>query len=85
MSVLFFFVNFSIEHQNRFDISCLVKLLFKKFFYLFAFRERGREGEREAEEQQCERDALISFLSLTCCLSHTPSWVGTGPQPRHLP
>ena len=27
--------------------------LFKKRFYLFIFRERGREGEREGEKHQC--------------------------------
>ena len=25
----------------------------KKTFYLFIFRERGREGEREGEKHQC--------------------------------
>ena len=25
----------------------------KKIFYLFIFRERGREGEREGEKHQC--------------------------------
>ena len=30
---------------------------FKKIFYLLTlFRERGREGEREGEKQQCARD-----------------------------
>ena len=27
--------------------------LFKKIFYLFIFRERRREGEREGEKHQC--------------------------------
>ena len=27
--------------------------LFKKIFYLFIFRQRGREGEREGKEHQC--------------------------------
>ena len=27
--------------------------LFLKRFYLFIFRERGREGEREGEKHQC--------------------------------
>ena len=47
-------------------------------FYLFIFRERGREGEREGEKHWCVRDTLIS------CLSHSPNW-GPGLQPRHVP
>ena len=46
--------------------------------YLFSFRERGREGEREGEKHRCVRDTWIS------CLSHNPNW-GPGPQPRHVP
>ena len=34
-------------------------------FYLFIFRERGREGEREEEKHQLERETLI------CCLLST--------------
>ena len=42
-------------------------------FYLFIFRQRGREGEREGEEHQhCG------------CLSHTPH-LGPGLQLRHVP
>ena len=41
-------------------------------FYLFTFRERGREGEGVGEEHQCVRDTLIG------CLSHVPKW-GPGP------
>ena len=44
--------------------------LIKVFIYLF--RERGREGERERETSICG------------CLSHAPYW-GTGLQPRHVP
>ena len=43
---------------------------------LVSFRERGRKGEREGEQHQC--DTLIS------CLLHIPNW-GPGPQPRHVP
>ena len=32
--------------------------------YLFIFRERGREGEREGEKHQCVRD--INWLPLRC-------------------
>ena len=35
--------------------------------YLFTFRERGREGEREGEKQQCARDTLMG------CLLHAPT------------
>ena len=34
-------------------------------FYLFTFRERGREGEREGEKHWCVSDRLISCLSKT--------------------
>ena len=34
--------------------------------YLFIFGERGREGEREGEKYQCERETL------TGCLFHAP-------------
>ena len=30
-------------------------LTFLKSFYLFIFREKGREGEREGEKHRCER------------------------------
>ena len=33
------------------------------FFFFFGDRERGKEGEREGEEHQCEREASISSLS----------------------
>ena len=45
-------------------------LLFFLRFYLFIFRERGKEGERE--------------ISMCGCLSHAPYW-GPGLQPRHVP
>ena len=38
------------------------KHIFKKRFYLFIFRERGREGEREGEKHQCV---------VVCCTSPT--------------
>ena len=30
-----------------------IKYFFKKRFYLFIFRDRGREAEREGEKHQC--------------------------------
>ena len=41
-------------------------------FYLFIFRERGKEGEKH----HCERKTLIN--------SYVPYW-GLGTQPRHVP
>ena len=46
--------------------------LFKKRFYLFISRERGRKGEREGETSMCG------------CLSCAPYW-GPTPQPSHVP
>ena len=46
--------------------------IFLKRFYLFIFRERGREEEREGENYQC------------VVASHAPYW-GPGPQPRQVP
>ena len=46
----------------------------KNFIYLLFFRERGREGEREAEKYQCVRETSIG------CLLHTPplgTWSAT--------
>ena len=51
---------------------------FVLIFYLFTFRARGREGERQGEKQQCVRATSIH------CLSHAPYW-GPGLQPRHVP
>ena len=38
-------------------------------FYLFIFRERGREGEREGEEQHC---VVASHAPPTGDLAHNP-------------
>ena len=69
--LFYFFINF---YLFSFRYNCLHFLL--DFTYLL-FRERGREGEKEGEKQQCVRDTLIS------CLSHAPKW-GPGAQPRHM-
>ena len=47
-------------------------------FYLFIFREKGTEGEREGRKHRCARETSVG------CLSHAPNW-GPGPQPRHVP
>ena len=54
----------------------LLKILFT--FYLFIYRERGREGEREREKHRCERN--IDLLPL----AHTLTG-GLNRQPRHGP
>ena len=36
--------------------------LFLKTLYLFIFREKGREGEREGQKHRCARDTMISSL-----------------------
>ena len=41
--------------------------------YLFIFRQREREGEREGEKHQC------------VVAPYTPPNWGPGPQPRHMP
>ena len=39
---------------------------FKKILFYFFFCERGREGKREGEKHQCERDILAR------CFSYAP-------------
>ena len=51
---------------------------FFKRFYLFIFKEQGREGEREGEKHRCARETLIGHLL------HAPNQ-GPGLQPRHEP
>ena len=46
---------------------------FFKRFYLFIFREKGREGEREGEKHQC------------VVASQVPPTGEPGLQPRHVP
>ena len=43
--------------------------MFFKRFYLFIFRERGREGEREGEKHQC---VVASHVAPTGNLVHNP-------------
>ena len=43
--------------------------LFFLRFYLFTFRERGREGEREGEKLQC---VVASHMAPTGALAHNP-------------
>ena len=49
--------------------------LFFKIFYLFIFRERGREGERKGEKHQC---VVVSHMpptgELACNPGMCPDW-----------
>ena len=47
----------------------MVEFNFKKIFYLFIFRVRGREGEREGEKHQC---VVASCVPPTEDLAHNP-------------
>ena len=40
---------------------------FLKRFYLFIFRERGREGEREGEKHQCVVDSHVGLTGDLSC------------------
>ena len=62
----------AVQQKSSFFLSSL------KRFYVFIFRERGREGEREGEKHQCVRETLIN------CPSHAPNWEPV-PEPRHVP
>ena len=55
-------------------------LFFPQRFYLFIFRERGREGEREGEKHQCARETLIG-----CSLHALSQRPAEYPQLRHVP
>ena len=61
--------------QNRKLVSETSGFFFLRF-YLFIFRERGREGEREEEKHPHERETLP--------LTHFPNQ-GPNLQPRHVP
>ena len=44
-------------------------------FYLFIFRERGREGEREGEKQQCVVASHVAPTgALACNPGMCPDW-----------
>ena len=52
----------------NFAIESTLRLFFFKI-YLFIFRERGREGEREGEKHQC---VVASCAPPTGDLAHSP-------------
>ena len=53
----------------------MVLFPFKKRFYLFIFRERGRKGEREGEKHQC---VVVSQVPPTGDLACNPGMCLTG-------
>ena len=55
--------------------------LFLLRFYLFIFRERWKEGEREGEKQQC---VVASCVRPTRFWPATQAWALTGNQTRDL-
>ena len=61
-------------HASTFKLiySCISFFLFKT---LFIFRERGREGEREGEKQQCVvASCSLPTGDLTCNAGMCPDW-----------
>ena len=71
LNVWFYMDNYIHQRKHFFP-------LFLKRFYLFIFREQGRERGREGEKHQYVRETS------TGCLLHMPQ-LGTGPKPRHVP
>ena len=55
-----------------FFIKILFIFIFKNILFIYFFREKGREGERERETLMC------------ACPSRAPNW-RPGPQLRHVP
>ena len=53
--------------QEYKEVKLSYVIIFKDFIYLLV-RERGREGEREGEKDQCARHTSV------CCFSHAPKW-----------
>ena len=49
--------------------------------YLFCFKERGREGEREEGKYRCVRDTSTYINQLTLACPQPGTWL----QPRHVP
>ena len=52
---------------------CYLLLVFKDF-YLFIFRERGREGGREGEKHQCVVASQAHYGNLACNPGVCPDW-----------
>ena len=59
------FINFCLSCcNNSTAFLCFQYFIFLifKIFYLFIFRERGGEGEREGENHPCEKESSFSWL-----------------------
>ena len=63
----------SLIRWSSFSVESIGFFLFKKIFYSFIFRERGREREREGEKHQC------------VVVSHASLYWRPDQQPRHVP
>ena len=59
---------YSLHFCGKIYITFINLTIVLKRFYLFIFRERGREGEREGEKQQCEREATIASHTRQACV-----------------
>ena len=56
-------------------VSSLLAFISFKRFYLFIFREEGREGEREGEKHQCVVASRVSStVDLACKPGMCPDW-----------
>ena len=65
----------NVTFQVQTHSSWFFSIIFLKRFYLFIFRERGREGEREGEKHQC---VVLSHMpptgDLACNPGMCPNW-----------
>ena len=67
------FQSFGLNEWRYIWILSLSLSPFKDFIYLLIFRGRSREGEREGERHQCERETLAaSRMPPTRDLTHNP-------------
>ena len=57
-------------------MSSLIFLVFLKQDFIYFFRERGRDGEREGEKHWCERDNvdLLPLRDPACNPGLCPDW-----------
>ncbi|KAF6109763.1 hypothetical protein HJG60_010966 [Phyllostomus discolor] len=65
------------SNQLSYRDRALGNCIYFQRFYLFIFREREKEGERQGGKHQCVGNTWIG------CLLHTPSW-RRSLQPRHV-
>ena len=67
---IFIFIFIQLHYPGRH------KLFFLRF-YLFIFRERGKEGEREGEQHRCVRETSKSEILIHCLLNSPHQWPAT--------